>query len=98
VKRQLGALRVTFTPNHPDVKRVESQINLWNPPCRNSAGRLTRIRNEYQGAVPKREATGVLLQQPSRPVSAQATKIGAYNLLNVKWIRHGCCTETMLQN
>jgi succinoglycan biosynthesis transport protein ExoP len=28
LKRQLAQLRVTFTPNHTDVKRIESQINL----------------------------------------------------------------------
>jgi len=51
----LAQLRVTFTPNHPDVKAASiTDQSLGILLSKQRADVLTRIRNEYQAPVEKR--------------------------------------------
>ena len=98
LKRQFAQLRVTFTPSHPDVKRVESQIQLLEASlAKQRADVLTRIRNEYQGAVRKEKLLASPYNGQAGLVSAQATKSAHYNLLKREVDTTRLLYETMLQ-
>lgn len=98
LKRQLAQLRVTFTTNHPEVKRVESQVNLLESSlAKQRADILTRIRNEYHGAVRKEKLLSSSYKSQTGLVSEQATKSAHYNLLKREVDTTRLLYETMLQ-
>src|SRR5262249_1094270 len=98
LKRQLAQLRVTFTPNHADVKRVETQIQLLESSLAKQRGDvLTRIRNEYQAAVRKEKLLSSSYQSQAGLVTDQAAKTAHYNLLKREVDTTRLLYETMLQ-
>ncbi len=82
LKSKLAQMRVTFTPNHQDVKRLQAQITSMEAAQENDRSNiLTRIRNEYQAAQRREKLLLASYTQQARLVSEEAEKAAHYNLL-----------------
>ncbi len=82
LRRNLAQLRVTYTPNHPEVRRVEAQLAVLEAPLiKQRDSILRRIRNEYDAAA-RREAllTGFYDAQ-AHQVSGETAGMDRYNFL-----------------
>lgn len=82
LQTKLAQLLVTFTPNHPEVRRTQAQIALIESSLQSSRGDIVnRLRTEFEAAE-RREALLVNeYAQQARLVSSQAEQTARYNLL-----------------
>ena len=95
---KLAQLKVTFTPNATEVKRLQAQIDTIEVSLEASrANILVRIRKEYEGAE-RREAllTGAYNAQ-AHLLSGQAEETAHYNLLKRDVEATRLLYETLLQ-
>ena len=98
LKSRLAQLRVAFTPNHEDVKRIQAQINSLEAAHQDdSSNILTRIRNEYQAAQRREKLILASYTEQARLVSEQADKAAHYNLLKREVDTSRSLYESVLQ-
>jgi polysaccharide biosynthesis transport protein len=79
---KLAQLKVTFTSNHAEVKKVEAQITALEASLQGSrANILTRIRREYEGAQRREALLTTAYTGQTRAMSGKAEETAHYNLL-----------------
>jgi polysaccharide biosynthesis transport protein len=82
LKRNLAQLRVTFTPNHQEVKRVEAQIaSLEAPLAKQRENILRRIRNEYDASLAREKLLTADYEAQAHTVSGETAQMDRYNFL-----------------
>jgi polysaccharide biosynthesis transport protein len=98
LRRNLGQLRITYTPNHPEVKRVEAQIaSLEAPLLKQRDDILRRIRNEYDAAARREKLLTADYDTQSHLVSGQTAEMDRYNFLKREVDATRTLYESMLQ-
>jgi succinoglycan biosynthesis transport protein ExoP len=98
LKARLAQLRVSFTPNHQEVRRVEAQItSLEAAQQKELSNILTRIRNEYNAAQRRENLLLASYVAQSRLVSQQGEKTAHYSLLKREVDASRLLYESMLQ-
>jgi len=98
LRRNLAQLRVTYTPNHPEVKRVEAQINaLEGPLSRQRENILRRIRNEYDASIRREKLLTADYQAQSHVVSGETAELDRYAFLKREVDATRTLYESMLQ-
>ncbi len=98
LKSRLAEARVTFTPNHQDVKRIQAQITSVEAAQQaDSSNILTRIRNEYEAAQHREKLLLASYTQQAHLVSEEADKAAHYNLLKREVDTSRTLYESVLQ-
>ena len=92
LRKQLAQLRVIYTADHVEVKRVQAQINAIE-----GANILARIRNDYEAAKRREDLLATGYGSQEQHVSAEADKAAHYNLLKREVDTNRQIYETMLQ-
>src|SRR6266516_2251738 len=79
---KLAQLKVTFTSNHAEVKKVEAQIAAIEASLQGSRSNvMTRIRNEYEGAQRREALLTTAYTAQAHSMSGKAEETAHYNLL-----------------
>lgn len=82
LRRNLAQLRVTYTPNHAEVRKVEAQIaSLEVPLIRQRESILRRIRNEYDAAVRRETLLTSFYEAQAHQVSGETAGMDRYSFL-----------------
>jgi capsular exopolysaccharide synthesis family protein len=82
LRRNLAQLRITYTPNHPEVRRVEAQIAALEAPLgKQREDILRRIRNEYDVAAKREKMLSDFYESQAHLVSGQTAEMDRYNFL-----------------
>jgi capsular exopolysaccharide synthesis family protein len=98
LRQQIAQLRITYTPNHPEVQKIAAQIKTIEDGFeKQRTNILARIRNEYQGAKRREDMLAAAYGSQSRRVSDEAEKTTHYNLLKREVDTNRTLYETMLQ-
>jgi polysaccharide biosynthesis transport protein len=98
LRRQHNQLRVTFTPQHAEVRRVQAQISVMEDTLRNERENiLRRIRNDYEAAQRRENLTTSSYLEQVKRVADQAVKTSHYNILKREEESTRQLYETMLQ-
>jgi len=98
LRRQYAQLRVAFTPQHAEVRRVQAQISVMEAALeKERTNILTRIKDEYVSAEHREKLlTANYLDQVKR-VADQAEKTTHYSILKREVDSTRQLYETMLQ-
>ncbi len=99
---QLARLLVQFTPNNPEVKKVQAQINAIKESQASSqrsdaSNIMIRIRNDYEGAARRERLLSSAYASQAHHVSANADEAAHYNLLKRDVDSSRLLYESMLQ-
>lgn len=95
LRQDLAKLRVTYTPNHPEVKRVEAQIAALEAPLQKQrADILLRIRNEYDAAARREKLLQADYETQAHLVSGQTVEMDRYDFLK----READATRTLYES
>jgi succinoglycan biosynthesis transport protein ExoP len=79
---RLAQLRVTFTPNHAEVKRVEAQITVLEQSLQAARNNiLTRVSKDYDAAKRREALLASAYDSQTSVVSGQAEQTAHYGLL-----------------
>jgi len=98
LRRNLAQLRVTYTANYPEVRRVEAQIAaLELPLSRQRDNILRRIRNEYEAAVRREKLLTADYDAQSHLVSGETAEMDRYSFLKREVDATRTLYESMLQ-
>jgi len=98
LQRQYAQLRIAFTPQHAEVRRVQAQIALMEATLQKErANILTRIKNDYQAAQRREKLISSSYLDQVRLVSDQAEKTTHYGILKREVDSTRALYETMLQ-
>jgi succinoglycan biosynthesis transport protein ExoP len=98
LRRNLAQLRVTYTPNHPEVRRVEAQIAVLEAPlAKQREDILLRIKNEYDAAARREKLLTADYEAQSHVVSGQTAEMDRYNFLKREVDATRTLYESMLQ-
>jgi polysaccharide biosynthesis transport protein len=98
LRRQYNQLRVTFTPQHAEVRRVQAQISVMEDTLRNERENiLRRIRNDFEAAQRRENLTTSSYLEQVKRVADQAVKTSHYNILKREEESTRQLYETMLQ-
>jgi len=82
LQAKLAQLRVTFTPSHSEVKKVEAQITAIEASLEGSRSNiLTRIRKEFEGAQRREKLLVDTYSAQARVISGKAEEVAHYSLL-----------------
>jgi polysaccharide biosynthesis transport protein len=82
LRRQYAELSSALTPNHPQVKRIEAQINEVEATLKQRRGNiLNRIYNEYETARRREALLYTAYQAQLRQVADQTSKNMQFNAL-----------------
>ena len=82
LRAKLAQLRITYTPNHPEVRRVDAQIASIEGSLEGSrANILTRVRKEFEAAQRRETLLMNAYSSQARLVSGKAEETAHYNLL-----------------
>jgi succinoglycan biosynthesis transport protein ExoP len=82
LQAKLAQLRVTFTPYHSEVKRVQAQIAATEASLQAAGSNvLTRIRKEFEAAARRETLLANAYTAQAREVSGQAEEAAHYSLL-----------------
>lgn len=82
LRQERSQLATTFTAEHPQVKRVQAQIDTLQAALeRERAAVIQRIRNDYEEAVRREKLLELDYTKQSRLVSEQSEKAIQYNIL-----------------
>jgi capsular exopolysaccharide synthesis family protein len=82
LRRQYAELSSALTPNHPQVKRIEAQLNELNVGLKQRrANILTRIHNEFDTARRRESLLDGAYQEQLKQVAAQTSKSMQFNTL-----------------
>jgi len=98
LQRQYAQLRIAFTPEHAEVRRVQAQITLMQATLQKErANILTRIKNDYQAAQHREQLISSSYLAQVRLVSDQGEKTTHYGILKREVDSTRALYETMLQ-
>jgi capsular exopolysaccharide synthesis family protein len=98
LRRNLAQLRVTYTPNHPEVRRVEAQIAALEAPLlKQRDDILGRIRNEYDAAVRREKLLAADYAAQTHLVSGQTAEMDRYGFLKREVDATRTLYDSMLQ-
>jgi len=98
LRGKLAQLRVTFTPNQPDVRRVQAEIaNLEGTMQGQRTNILTRIRNELLAAERRENLLNSSYTAQASKVSEQSAKAAHYQLLKREVDANRVLYDSMLQ-
>ncbi len=98
LRGKLAQLRVSFTPTHPDVRRVQAQIATLEKAQQTAWSKiLTRIRNDYTAAQRREKLLSISYASQARLVSEQASTSAHYKLLRREVDASRLLYESMLQ-
>ena len=98
LQRQYAQLRIAFTPQHAEVRRVQAQIALMEATLQKErANILTRIKNDYQAAQHREQLISSSYLAQVRLVSDQGEKTTHYGILKREVDSTRSLYETMLQ-
>jgi len=98
LQRQYAQLRIAFTPQHAEVRRVQAQIALMEATLQKErANILTRIKNDYQAAQHREQLISSSYLAQVRLVSDQGEKTTHYGILKREVDSTRALYETMLQ-
>lgn len=98
LKRQYAQLRIAFTPQHAEVRRVQAQIALMEGTLQKEhANILTRIKNEYGAAQHREDLLNTSYNAQVKLVADQAEKTTHYSILKREVDTTRALYETMLQ-
>ena len=98
LRRQLAQLRIIYTADHVDVKRVQAQITaIEGGFAKQRENIIARIRNEYEAAKRREDLLATGYGSQEEHVSAEADKAAHYNLLKREVDTNRLIYETMLQ-
>ncbi|MGO4881128.1 MAG: GumC family protein [Bryobacteraceae bacterium] len=98
LRRKLAELRIALTPQNPEVRRVQAQINLMeNTVTQERANILTRIKNEYEAAQHREKLMTASYLAEVKLVADQAEKTTHYGILKREVDSQRTLYETMLQ-
>jgi polysaccharide biosynthesis transport protein len=82
LEAKLAQLKVTFTSNHAEVKKVEAQIAALEGSLQGSRSNImTRIRKEFESAQRREALLTTAYTSQARSMSAKAEETAHYNLL-----------------
>jgi succinoglycan biosynthesis transport protein ExoP len=98
LQTRLAQLRISYTVNHPEVKKVQAQIaSLEVTLQRERSNIVTRIRNEYEAAQRREKLLASAYQGQAARVSAQADAEAHHSLLQRDVDGSRLLYESMLQ-
>jgi succinoglycan biosynthesis transport protein ExoP len=98
LRRNLAQLRITYTPNHPEVRRVEAQIAaLEAPVLKQRDDILGSIRNEYDAAARREKLLQTEYESQAHLVSGQTAEMDRYTFLKREVDATRTLYEAMLQ-
>src|SRR5439155_90935 len=79
---KLAQLKVTFTSNHAEVKKVEAQIAALEASLQGTRSNvMTRIRGEYESAQRREALLTTAYTAQAHSMSGKAEETAHYNLL-----------------
>lgn len=95
---KLAQLKVTFTPNHAEVRKAQAQIAVLQTSLESARGNImTRIRNEFEGSRRREALLTSEYDAQARLVSNQAEETAHYNLLKREVDASRLLYETLVQ-
>jgi polysaccharide biosynthesis transport protein len=98
LKGKLAELRVTFTSNHAEVRKVEAQIVALESSLQASRSNImTRIRNEYEGAQRRETLLKAAYTGQAHAMSGKAEETAHYTLLKREVDASRLLYENLLQ-
>lgn len=98
LRKQLAQLRVTYTENHPDVKKVEAQIAALEAPLeKQRADILQSIKNEYDAAVRREKLIQAEYDEQAHVVNGQTGEMDRYGFLKREVDATRTLYDSMLQ-
>jgi capsular exopolysaccharide synthesis family protein len=82
LQARLAQLRITFTSNHPEVRRLEAQIDsVQSSLVRARSNILTRIGNEFAAAQRREALLDGAYKRQAETVAGKAEELARYSLL-----------------
>ncbi len=98
LKRNLAQLRITYTANHAEVRKVEAQIaSLEAPMQKQREDILNRIKNEYDSAARREKLLQTDYETQAHLVSGQTAEMDRYSFLKREVDATRTLYESMLQ-
>jgi capsular exopolysaccharide synthesis family protein len=98
LQRQYAQLRISFTPQHAEVRRVQAQITLMQAALeKERANILRRIKNEYEAAQHREKLITASYMSQVKLVADQAEKTSHYGILKREVDTTRDLYQTMLQ-
>ena len=98
LQRQYAQLRITFTAQNAEVRRVQAQITLMQATLQKErANILTRIKNDYEAAQRREKLISTSYLAQVKLVADQAEKTTHYGILKREVDSTRQLYETMLQ-
>jgi capsular exopolysaccharide synthesis family protein len=95
LRRQLALLKITYTANHPEVRKVEAQIaSLEGPLMKQREDILRRIRNDYDTSLRREKLLTEFYQSQAHLVSGQTAEMDRYSFLK----READATRTLYES
>ncbi|MEP7305908.1 MAG: polysaccharide biosynthesis tyrosine autokinase [Acidobacteriota bacterium] len=95
---KLAQLKVTFTPNAPEVKRVQAQIDAIEASLEGSRSKvLVRIGRDYEATKRREALLASAYKEQARLVSGQSEQTAHYSLLRRDVDATRLLYETLLQ-
>ena len=98
LQRQYAQLRISFTPQHAEVRRVQAQIDLLEDTLQKErANILRRIKNEYDAAQHREKLITESYLTQTKLVADQAEKTTHYGILKRDVDTNRQLYETLLE-
>ncbi len=98
LQRQYAQLRITFTPQNAEVRRVQAQITLMTATLQKERTNiLTRIKNDYEEAQRREKLINASYMTQVKLVADQSEKTSHYNILKREVDTTRDLYQTMLQ-
>jgi capsular exopolysaccharide synthesis family protein len=98
LERQYAQLRITFTPQNAEVRRVQAQITLLTATLQKErVNILTRIKNDYEAALHRENLINTSYLAQVKLVADQAEKTSHYEIMKREVDTTRTLYETMLQ-
>jgi capsular exopolysaccharide synthesis family protein len=98
LRRKLAELRISLTPQNPEVRRIQAQITLMEATVKQErANILTRIKNEYEAAQNREKLMMASYLAEVKLVADQSEKTMHYGILKRDVDSQRSLYETMLQ-
>jgi len=98
LRRKLAELRISLTPQNPEVRRVQAQITLMEATIKQErANILTRIKNDYDASQNREKLMMASYLAEVKLVADQSEKTTHYGILKREVDSNRALYETMLQ-
>jgi succinoglycan biosynthesis transport protein ExoP len=98
LRRQRAELLSLFTPNHPDVKQVQAQIQEMETSLASQrADVVDRIRNDYEAALHREKLLTGVVDEQTKQVSTDSVNSVRYRILQREVETNRALYDMMLQ-